>query len=57
MDAINQDLFFATVVNAQLLSVTYELRLHIATTSRQAKAVVQMQQLRQACTHHTVVLI
>ncbi len=57
MDAINQDLFFATVVNAQLLSVTYELRLHIATTSRQAKAVVQMQQLRQACTHHTVVLV
>jgi hypothetical protein len=28
MDAINQELFGATVVNAQLLSVTYELRLH-----------------------------
>jgi len=29
MDAINQELFGATVVNAQLLSMTYELRLQV----------------------------
>ena len=40
MDAINQDAFGATVFNAQLLSMIYELRLHVTHTSRQAEVVV-----------------